>query len=281
MLSYRHAFHAGNHADVLKHIVLIHLLDHLAQKDKPVWYVDTHAGAAIHALDSAYALKNAEFETGIARLWNDPDEPPAAREYLEFIRSLNPDGGLRSYPGSALIASRRLRDRDRIRLFELHSTESRELQRHFAAISPRVIVKAADGFDGLRSVLPPASRRGLVLMDPSYEDKGDYLRVRDSLRDALDRFATGVYAVWYPIVQRRESAQLPIALKKLAAKDWLHATLTIKSPSEDGYGLHGSGIFVVNPPWTLPGMLKVLMPFLVRRLGQDAFASYRLESEIS
>jgi len=281
MLSYRHAFHAGNHADVLKHIVLVHLLSYLAQKDKPVWYVDTHAGAAIHSLDSAYALKNSEFESGIARLWNVPDVPAEAAEYLAFVRSLNPDGILRNYPGSALIAARRLREKDRVRLFELHSTESRELQRHFDANAPRVIVQAADGFDALKSVLPPVSRRGLVLVDPSYEDKDDYLRVRDSLRDALLRFATGVYAVWYPVVQRRESFQLPVALKKLAAKHWVHVTLTVKTPSEDGYGLHGSGLFILNPPWTLPGMLKELMPYLVRKLGQDSGAGYQLESEFS
>lgn len=281
MLSYRHSFHAGNHADVLKHVVLIHLLDYLVQKDKPVLYVDTHAGAAIHSLDSGYALKNSEFESGIARLWSRGDIPAGAADYLAFVRSMNPDGDLRRYPGSALIASRRLREKDRVRLFELHSTESRELQDYFEASAPRVIVGAANGFDALKSVLPPLTRRGLVLMDPSYEDKGDYLRVRDSLRDALQRFATGVYAVWYPVVQRRESSHLPVALKKLATKHWLHVTLTVKAPSEDGYGLHGSGLFILNPPWTLPGMLRELMPYLVRQLGEDSAAGYLLESEFS
>ena len=281
MLSYRHAFHAGNHADVLKHAVLIHLLNYLVQKDKPLWYADTHAGAAIHALDSSAAMKNAEFESGIGRLWSRTDLPVPLGEYLAQVRAVNPGGVLRCYPGSARIAAQMLREKDRLRLFELHSTESRGLQEYFCHAGPRVIVQAGDGFDGLKSLLPPPSRRGLVLIDPSYEDKRDYLRVRDPLRDALQRFATGVYAVWYPVVQRRESHQLPAMLKKLPARNWLHAGLTVKAPSADGYGLHGSGMFVLNPPWTLPGMLRKTLPCLAGVLGQDAHAGYQIESDLS
>ena len=281
MLSYRHAFHAGNHADVLKHAVLVHLLAYLGQKDKPYWYVDTHAGASDYALDEAWAQKNAEFETGIGRLWSRNDLPPALNAYVERVRLLNANGTLRSYPGSSRIAMQMMREHDRMRLFELHSTESRTLQAAYAKDNPRVIVQAGDGFDGLRSVLPPPSRRGLVLIDPSYEDKRDYARARAALEDSLQRFATGVYVLWYPLVQRRESQQFPESLKRLQKKDWLHVALTVKSPSPDGYGLHGSGLYVLNPPWTLPAMLRDVMPYLVKVLGEDAGAGYALESELS
>lgn len=281
MLSYRHAFHAGNHADVLKHAVLVHLLAYLTKKDKPLWYVDTHAGAASYALHEAWAQKNAEFETGIGRLWKRKDVPASLSPYLREVRALNPDGELRSYPGSAQIAMQVLREQDRLRLFELHSTESRGLKEHFADDAPRVLVQAGDGFDGLKSVLPPPSRRGLVLMDPSYEDKRDYARARAALEDALQRFATGVYVLWYPIVQRRESEQFPESLKRLEKKDWLHAALTVKAPAADGFGLHGSGLFVLNPPWDLPRLLAEAMPFLVKVLGQDASAAYELESDLA
>lgn len=285
MLSYRHAFHAGNHADVLKHAVLVHLLGYLTKKDKPLWYVDTHAGAAGYALDEAWAQKNAEFETGIGRLWKGkaglPGAPPLVAAYLEQVRALNPDGRLRAYPGSSQIAMRLLREQDRLRLFELHGSEGRGLKAHFAKESPRVMVQAGDGFDGLRSVLPPPSRRALVLMDPSYEDKRDYARARAALEDALQRFATGVYLLWYPLVQRRESEQFPASLKRLQKKDWLHAALTVKAPAPDGYGLHGSGLFILNPPWDLPGLLKEALPWLVKALGQDSSARYELESELA
>ena len=281
MLSYRHAFHAGNHADVLKHAVLVHLLRYLAQKDKPFWYVDTHAGAAGYALDEAWAQKTAEFETGISRLWPRKDLPAPLADYVGQVRRLNPDGALRFYPGSSQIAMQMLREQDRMRLFELHSTESRALKAYYSKDSPRVMVRAGDGFDGLKSVLPPPSRRGLVLVDPSYEDKRDYARARSALEDALQRFATGVYVLWYPVVQRRESQQFPESLKRLQRKGWLHVALTVKAPEADGFGLHGSGLFVLNPPWTVSAMLEEVMPCLVNVLGQDAGAGFELESEPS
>lgn len=281
MLSYRHGFHAGNHADVLKHAVLVHVLDHLVKKDKPVWYVDTHAGAAAHDFSEAYAQKNAEFETGVGRLWEGRDLPALLADYVAMVRALNPDGALRFYPGSAQIAMRRLRKKDRLRLFELHSTESRLLAAHFSRDAPRVMVRAGDGFDALKSVLPPPSRRGLVLLDPSYEDKNDYARLCNTLADALRRFATGVYLVWYPLVQRRESQELPGMLRRLQARDWLNVTLTLGAPAGDGYGLHGSGLHVLNPPWTLPGALREAMPHLVRALGRDASAGFELASDLS
>jgi len=281
MLSYRHAFHAGNHADVLKHTVLVHLLRYLTQKDKPLWFVDTHAGAAAYLLDEAYAAKNAEYESGIARLWARTDLPQPLSDYVGQVRALNPDGALRRYPGSPQLALQLLRKQDRLRLFELHSTESQLLQQYFRGDSPRAIVQAGDGFAGLQSVLPPPSRRALVLIDPSYEDKGDYRQVLAALRDAQKRFRAGVYAVWYPQVQRRESSQLPELLKQLQEKDWLHVTLTVKKPEASGFGLHGSGMFILNPPWLLPEALRAVLPYLAKVLAQDAAAAFSLECELA
>ncbi|MBE0620952.1 MAG: 23S rRNA (adenine(2030)-N(6))-methyltransferase RlmJ [Burkholderiales bacterium] len=281
MLSYRHGFHAGNHADVLKHVVLVHLLRYLTQKDKPLWFIDTHAGAAAYALNEGYATKNAEYETGIARLWGREDPPQPVADYVAQVRAFNPDGVLRRYPGSPQLALQLLRQQDRLRLFELHSTESQLLQRYFREDAPRVMVQAGDGFAGLQAQLPPPSRRALVLIDPSYEDKGDYRRVLAALRDAQKRFRPGVYAVWYPQVQRRESRQFPEQLKELQDKDWLHVALTVKKPVPSGLGLHGSGMFILNPPWMLSKALDPVMPYLAKILAQDAAAGFSLECELA
>jgi 23S rRNA (adenine2030-N6)-methyltransferase len=283
MLSYRHAFHAGNHADVFKHIVLGFLLAHLCRKDKPWWFVDTHAGAAQYALDGEWARKNAEHESGVARLWGRTDVPAAVADYLAHVRTVNGEGALRTYPGSPRLALQCARPDDRLRLFELHSTERRLLQAHFATCGSRVLVMAGDGFAGLASMLPPPTRRALALIDPSYEDKADYARVCRALADALRRFATGVYLVWYPQLQRRESHEMPAALQRVAraaGTDWLHATLTVRSPAAEGIGMHGSGLFVLNPPWTLPAMLESVQPFLRDALGQNAGAATQLEHRI-
>ena len=279
MFSYRHGFHAGNHADVLKHVVLVQMLGYLTGKDAPLWFVDTHAGAGAYSLESDFARKLGEFEEGIGRLWDRSDLPPSVAAYVEQVKALNPDGRLRHYPGSPQIAVQMLRPQDRIQAFELHTTESKLLQKRFASAKRRVSAQAADGFAGLKAVLPPASRRGLVLLDPSYEDKKDYVKVLEAMREALKRFATGVYAVWYPQVQRQESMDLPGRLKQLAAGDWLHASLTVKAPAEDGLGLHGSGLFVFNQPWKLQSALRAELPWLAKALAQDRRASYKLQVE--
>lgn len=280
MLSYRHAFHAGNHGDVLKHCVLALLLQHLAQKEKAFWCIDTHAGAASYALRGERAARNAEFETGIGRLWGRTDLPAGLDPYLKQVRAHNPDGLLKYYPGSPWIAERLLRKHDRLRLFELHSTEIRVLQEHFRHAAPRVIAQRGDGFEGLLALLPPPPRRGLVFIDPSYEDKRDYQRVIAALKGGLERFATGMYAVWYPQVMRRESQDFPARLKRVQASGWMHVTLTLKAPPADGLGLYGSGLFVLNPPYTLPGLLGTVVPYLAMALGQDAAAAYCLESRL-
>jgi 23S rRNA (adenine2030-N6)-methyltransferase len=292
MLSYRHAFHAGNHADVLKHVVTIQLLRYLGQKDTPYMYIDTHAGAGVYALDSGYAAKNTEYETGISRLWDRKDLPPPLEEYVQLVKAMNPSGKMRYYPGSPYCADKTMREQDRLRLFELHPSEIKILEENFrkveahaaaqgqrpAARGKRVMIQRGDGFLGLRALLPPPSRRGLILIDPPYEVKDDYRYVRDTLKDALSRFATGTYAVWYPVLQRMESRQLPEKLKQLPGNTWLNVTLSVSTPSPDGFGLHSSGMFVINPPWTLEPMLREIMPYLVKVLANDAGAGFTLES---
>ncbi len=281
MLSYRHGFHAGNHADVLKHFVLVRVLRHLASKERGFWYVDTHAGAGRYRLTDDTALKKAEFESGIAPLWSAGDVPAPLGDLIEQIRAFNlaqhaSADRLLGYPGSPQLALQMLRPQDRIRCFEKHTTEIGVLQANLAGASRRASASLADGFDALRSVLPPPTRRGVVLIDPSYEDKRDYARVGRTLADALSRFATGTYVVWYPLVQRPEAMRLPASLRRLPVDDWLDVSLTVKAPAEDGYGLHGSGVFVVNPPWTLAADLRATMPWLVQRLAQDRCAGFAL-----
>jgi 23S rRNA (adenine2030-N6)-methyltransferase len=256
---------------------LVQALAHMASKEKAYAFVDTHAGAGSYSLDSAFAAKNSEFTNGIGRLWERTDLPRALADYVAQVRAVNRDGRLHFYPGSPQIALQMTRPQDRLHFFELHSTESEVLQAYFPASDKRITVRASDGFAGLRSTLPPPSRRGLVLIDPSYEDKGDYRQVVDTMRDALKRFATGIYAVWYPMVRRGESMHLASELQQLASGDWLHVALKVARQPEDGYGLYGSGMFVFNPHWNLEATLRSVMPVLAAALGQDGAGSYTLQ----
>lgn len=277
MLSYRHAFHAGNHADVLKHFILVGLIRYLEQKDKPFWVIDTHAGAGAYGLDAGYAAKNAEWEAGIARLWQRADLPAALADYVELVRGMNPEGRLSFYPGSPYLAWKLLRKDDRLRLFELHTTDVDLLGKTFQDAKRQVMVTLGDGFAGLKALLPPPPRRALVLIDPSYEDKRDYARVVESLKDSLKRFATGTYAVWYPMLQRPEAQRLPERLHGIQA-EWLDVRLTVSRPGPEGFGMHGSGMFIVNPPWTLAATLRECLPVLSAALALDAGAGFQIET---
>jgi 23S rRNA (adenine2030-N6)-methyltransferase len=277
MLSYRHAFHAGNHADVLKHAVLVQLLHYLRQKDKAYWYIDTHAGAGVYALQEGYAAKSAESASGIVRLWKRNDLPPVLADYVEEVSALNPDGELRYYPGSPYLAWRLMRAQDRMRLFELHSTEIDVLRHNFRDAGKRAMLFGGDGLEGIKPLLPPASRRALVLIDPSYEDKRDYARTLNCIEESLKRFATGTFAIWYPQVARPESQRFADQLKRVQEKNWLHVSLAVSSPPADGFGLFGSGMFILNPPYTLPNAMKDTMPWLVEALGQDKAAQFKVE----
>ena len=293
MFSYRHAFHAGNHADVLKHTVLIATLQHLLQKDAALTVLDTHAGAGLYRLDGDYAATSAEAADGIARLV-PPATPgtlaPALQDYVDMVRAFNQGQVTRVYPGSPFIAQRLLREQDKLKLFELHPTDARALAGNVAQLEAgrQVAVLAEDGFEGIKKFLPPPARRALVLCDPSYEIKSDYARVLDMVQDALKRFATGVYAVWYPIIPRPEAHDLPRRLKTMAnkaGKPWLHATLTVKSsklPPTNGElqrrpGLPASGMFLINPPFTLQAALREALPQMAELLAQDKHAAHALE----
>ena len=289
MFSYRHAFHAGNHADVLKHSVLIATLQHLTAKDTALMALDTHAGAGLYRLDGDYARTSAEADEGILKLASaasnasSPPLPALLQDYLALVQRFNQGAQIRVYPGSPFILQHLLRERDKLKLFELHPTDLRALAGNVAQLNAgrQVAVIQEDGFEGMRRFLPPPSRRALVLCDPSYELKSDYARVPEMLQDALKRFATGTYAVWYPIIPRPEAHDLPRRLKSAATKagkSWLHASLTVKSGAGARPGLGASGMFLVNPPHTLQAALREARPRMVELLGQDRNACHQLES---
>ncbi len=276
MLAYRHAFHAGNHADVLKHSVLMLVLRHLNGKPKGYRFVDTHAGAGGYSLEGRYAQKKAEYEGGIGRLWTRDDLPEVLADYVALVRRFNPDGVLAQYPGSPAFAQMLLRRQDQLRAFELHPTEQKILRSTLLA-TPGATAYDGDGFEGLKSQLPPSSRRGAVLIDPSYEGNRDYGRVIATLRDALLRFAEGTYMVWYPQVSKLEASELPRRLEAIAPRDWLHLRLSVQQPDAQGFGLAGSGMFVINPPHTLRAQMEAVLPYLVEVLGQFDGANYAID----
>ena len=281
MLSYRHAFHAGNHADVLKHYVLSLVLAYFKQKPAPFWVIDTHAGAGMYALASTFAQKNAEFETGIARLFAAENLPESLENFIEIIKKYNENNRLNFYPGSPKIAESFLRKDDKLRLFELHPSDCKLLIENFAAKDRQTKIEIQDGFVGIRACLPPQPKRAVVLIDPPYELKDDYSRVVDCLQDSLRRFATGTYCIWYPLLQRPEPLAMVDALKRLQANNWLNISLNVQAPSADGYGMHGSGMLIVNPPYTLPKTLEAAMPVLAQLLALDDAADYQLDWQIA
>ncbi len=296
MFSYRHAFHAGNHADVLKHLVLQQIIAYMVQKDTPLTYIDTHAGAGLYQLDGEYAQRSGEAETGVARLFALAQQgekmPPMLDDYLALVRGMNPPGRLRYYPGSPFWAEKLLRADDRLRLFELHNSDIKLLldnvyktEQHARAQGVRIhgkrtLVQHADGFEGVKALLPPPSRRALVLIDPPYEDKQDYSRVKRCLNECIRRFTGGTYAVWYPILVRQESRQLVTVLQQLPGIEWLHVSLSIAAQGPDGTGLSGSGMFIINPPWTLEAALRQQMPEITRLLAQDNGAHFEVVSGV-
>lgn len=281
MHSYRHGFHAANHADVLKHAVFVHILDYFNKKDTPYRVIDTHAGAGVYDLHNEWATHSNEAAQGGLKLAGQAgDTPSLIQRYLEATGLQQSGAPARSYPGSPWLALDALRPGDQLHLFETHPTEIEvldgNLRRRRGIPARQVSLHASDGFDGIKGLLPPPSRRGIVIIDPSYEDKNDYKRLPKALEEGLKRFATGCYAIWHPLVQRREADNLVRSLQKLPDCEWLHATLSVSAPSPDGFGMHGSGMFIINPPWTLRQALADALPWMARQLGQDAKAGYTL-----
>ena len=275
MLSYRHGFHAGNFADVLKHTVLVHILEHMKLKDKPVRIIDTHAGAGVYKLNSTQAQKNREFDTGIGRLWPLTQVPAAVQQYLENVRECNEKRQLQLYPGSPLLMQKLMRAQDRLFLHELHPSDFQFLRDCMRDIR-NVKVINDDGFAGLQALLPPPDKRALVLIDPSYEVKSDYQHAIKQVIQAHKRFATGTFAIWYPVVLRQRIHEMETALQKSGIKNIQLIELGLQ-PDNPEHGMTSSGMIVINPPWTLWSAMEEALPWLVDQLGENDVGFYRLE----
>lgn len=280
MLSYRHAFHAGNHADVLKHYVFWQVLDYYRQKDKPFLVIDTHAGAGLYDLGGEEARKNHEYRQGIARLRESASLSAPLAAFLHAVESCLPENHL--YPGSPWLAASLLREHDRLHAYELHPRDYEHLSAnlvHFG-LGRRLRIHRENGFKGLIGELPPLERRAVVLIDPPYEDKNDYQQVFSTLIRAQKRFASGCYVIWYPALQNPWSEAFAEELSLDFGDNFLHARLDVCAPRPDGYGMHGSGLFILNPPWTLAADLEERLPELQSLLAQDKHATWQLDCQI-
>jgi len=274
MLSYRHSYHAGNYADVLKHTVVIHILNYMKQKEKAFLYLDTHAGAGGYSLQSEQANKTQEYQQGIAKLWQRTDLPPAVQDYIEQMQQVNPTGELLNYLGSPKIAQQQLRPQDQLKLYELHNTEIGLLKEAMQG-DKRVEILHEDGFTQCLKKMPPQQRRGVVLIDPSYEIKTEYEQVLQTLQQLYQRFATGTYVLWYPVVDREHIDALEIAIKASPIKNVQLFELGQYSDSAE-YGMSASGLIVVNPPWTLKKEMQTVLPYLAEHLGFEQQGTYRI-----
>jgi 23S rRNA (adenine2030-N6)-methyltransferase len=277
MLSYRHAFHAGNHADVLKHWILVEVLSYLSGKETPWAYLDTHAGGGVTDLEAAYARKLGEYRAGIGKVWRVRQAAPVElHAYLNLVEAFNSQGKLRWYPGSGMLAYQLARSQDRLHLFELHPTDYASLAKTFAR-NGSVHCYREDGFKGLVGLLPPSARRGCILIDPSYELDLDLTRTLEAVQAALKRFPQGVYLIWYPRLAKLGVERMVSKLIKLMAEDYLKVELCVRQPPRNKIGMFGSGVIVLNPPWTLPARCQQVLPWLAACLKQDEQAGYSLE----
>lgn len=266
MLSYRHSYHAGNHADVLKHATVALLVEALKKKEGPFAYIETHAGAGRYDLRSEQAQKTGEYLEGIARIWREPAAPAALGPYLDAVRALNSGGELTFYPGSPRVVRHLLRPQDRMALMELHNNEYPVLKQEFAG-DRLVAVHHRDGYEGLNALLPPKEKRGLVLIDPSYEVKSEYGQVVTSLAAAVKRWSNGIYAIWYPLLASAQTDTFMAQFRATGLRKLLRAEITVRG---EGIGMYGSGMLVLNPPWRLDSQLQELLPWVVERLSPGA-----------
>jgi len=279
VLSYRHSFHAGNFADVLKHTVATSILNYMLKKDKPFCYLDTHSGCGAYSLDSSQALKTNEFSNGILPLWERKDLPTPVAAYLEQVVKFNGKGRLTFYPGSPSIAMQMLREQDRMFLFELHPNEFTNMRENFSG-NRQIKMANSDGLSGLVANMPPKERRGFVLIDPSYEIKSEYHEVVDTLIKAHKRFATGTYALWYPVVNRHVINSMLRELTHSGIKNIQLFELGLSADSSEK-GMTATGMVVINPPWTLKKEMQASLPFLADTLGEDGQGFYRIETLVA
>jgi 23S rRNA (adenine2030-N6)-methyltransferase len=278
-MNYRHAYHAGNFADVLKHAVLALVIEHLKRKPAPFRVIDTHAGIGTYDLASEAATKTGEWRDGIGRVLDAEMAPEAAAAlvpYLDVVRSLNADGALARYPGSPLIARRLMREHDRLVVNELHPEDRAQLAKLFTR-DPQTKVLELDGFTALKALLPPKERRGVVLVDPAYEVTGELQRLVQGLKEVERRFATGVILLWYPVKDTQAIAAFRRQIAELGLAKALAAELLVRKP-DDAALLNGAGLIIVNPPFTLAAKLAALLPELARLLAQGPGATFRLET---
>lgn len=279
-MNYRHAYHAGNFADVLKHVVLALVIEHLKRKPAPFRIIDTHAGSGRYALDSEEAGKTGEWEGGIGRLLGAGAAPlpPAVAAllapYLDAVRSENDGQDLRTYPGSPLIARRLMRADDTLVANELHPEEHARLKASIGR-DRSVKVLALDGWLALKAQLPPKERRGLVLIDPPFEEERELERMTNGLAEGLRRFATGVYVAWYPIKDPKPVARFHRAVAALAGPNLLRAEVLLRRPV-NLERLNGCGLVVANPPHTLTADLANLLPEIARRVADDGRSRFQL-----
>lgn len=276
MLSYRHAFHAGNHADVLKHLILTRILAHLSKKEAPFCCIDTHAGAGGYGLNAAYAQKNKEFEQGISRIWQRKDLPACAQDYIYLLKQFNNNAKqLNFYPGSPLFMQKFLRGKDRLFLFELHNTEFNVLKSTIKT-DRHIAINHADGLQATVKLLPPSERRGLIFIDPSYEIKNDYAEVVKNLKVMYQRFSTGIYALWYPVIDRERIHALEQSIRNSGIKNCQQFELGVL-PDHSRTGMTASGMLVINPPWTLVADMRIALPWLTELLGNPNPGFFRIE----
>ena len=279
MLSYRHSYHAGNHADVLKHIVLTLCINALKEKEKPFLYLDTHSGAGRYLLKSEHSEKTGEYLSGINLLWQQSNIPELLNTYLSVIKRYNPFSELKYYPGSPLIAKQLLRQQDKLNLTELHPTDYPLLRQEFSK-DKRAKVLREDGFAQLKSKLPHEFRRGIILIDPSYEIKDDYQIIPKALFEAYKRFATGVYLIWYPVVSRTQTQKMIDSIIKLGIRRISQFELAIK-PDNNQKGMTASGMLVINPPWKLHEQMQTILPWLKNTLNVDKTGSFIAQELVS
>jgi 23S rRNA (adenine2030-N6)-methyltransferase len=274
-MNYRHAFHAGNFADVFKHAILLALLDALTAKDKPLCHFDTHAGRGMYRLDDAEALKTGEWRDGIGRVYDDAQIPAPLQRYVSAVRACNPDGTLHVYPGSPMLAAQTLRSDDRLVLCETQADEAAALRGQFRN-DRRVHVHARDGYAALHALLPPSEKRGLVLIDPPFEvQDGEFAAIETALAKAHARWPNGVYAVWYPIKSHRTTTPFHRHLTEAPFERVLVAELMVQ-PDDSPLRLNGCGMLIANPPWRVDEAIATLLPALLDRLAQSPRASQRL-----
>lgn len=282
-MNYRHAYHAGNHADVLKHAVLALAFAHLKSKDKPFRFIDAHAGIGVYRLASPEAAKTGEWRDGVGRLYGPDGAPsplPGAAEaalapWRAAIAAVNPDGPLSWYPGSPGLARSALRAGDRLTLNELHPEDVKTLRAQMHG-DRRVTVTALDAVSAVKAALPPPERRAVILIDPPYEQPGEPERAVAALREGLKRFATGVFLLWRPITGDDVAARVVSGVAALGLPETLSVTLAVRAPAAGG-GLAGSGMIAVNPPYRLEAALKALLPALAERLAQSSASSWSCE----